>query len=830
MIIACMTHALMAWSEDIHVSTMGSDFNDGSGSRPLASVHMALRKARELRRINDPSVAGGIHIIVAPGIYRLFETVTIFPEDSGTPDSPTTLEAAEEGSCILSGGTEIKGWKRIEGKMSGIPEYIRAQLWVADVASINGVPMAFRQLWVNGRKAVRARHANGGRMDRILRWNRADGSCWIPTPGFQGIADAAGLEFMIHQWWAIANLRVRKMEVHGDSTRLFFHDPESRIQNEHPWPAPWISKETGNSAYLLSNALPFLDEPGEWYHDASTQKLYYWPRKGEELPGSEVIAPFLENILDIKGTIDHPVTDIFIKGITFMHTGWSRPSRMGHVPHQNGLFMYDAYKLIPAGTVEKPGLDNQAWIGRPEAAVKIGFASRLQINDCRFEHLGSTAIDGHKGLQHVTLEGNLFKDIGGTAMLLGYYSEDGREIHLPYDPADKRELCDGITVRNNLITDAANEDWGCVGIGVGYARNTNILHNEVGYVSYTGISLGWGWTAAPNAMRNNRISANRIHHFGRHNYDCGGIYTLSAQPGTVISENFVDSAYLAPYAHLPSHWFYLYADEGSSGITVMNNRTPSEKFLRNANGPDNHWNGNGPMVSDTVVRNAGVQAAYRHLLKQRAVPDDHAAVNEEHAEVIELVVPEGTTLDVSGLREFLLTQHIDTTALFRWKNHYVIFDSVADLTVLKGRLSSRFPGVEVRLYHDLFYRFDRRKHCAGPMIDSAWDHIVLTADLVADRNMQQEYFDLHARQFTDWPEVSKGFCRADFQQLLLFRNGRQLMLVISIPRGRTLAALDPMTVLDNPRVVTWNNLMRKYQQGIRGASVGEAWVFLEKIQ
>jgi hypothetical protein len=70
------------------------------------------------------------------------------------------------------------------------------------------------------------------------------------------------------------------MEVHGDSTQLFFQQPESKIQNEHPWPAPWLSKETGNSAFYLVNALQFLDEPGEWFLDIAARKIYYWPRGG----------------------------------------------------------------------------------------------------------------------------------------------------------------------------------------------------------------------------------------------------------------------------------------------------------------------------------------------------------------------------------------------------------------------------------------------------------------------------------------------------------------------------------------------------------------------
>jgi hypothetical protein len=63
-----------------------------------------------------------------------------------------------------------------------------------------------------------------------------------------------------------------------------------------------------------------------------------------------------------------------------------------------------------------------------------------------------------------------------------------------------------------------------------------------------------------------------------------------------------------------------------------------------------------------------------------------------------------------------------------------------------------------------------------------WDHVILSANLVDDKKLQQEYLDYHATQFDKWPELSKGFCNADFQQLVIYRNGRQLMLIISIPK------------------------------------------------
>src|SRR5690606_30673736 len=69
-----------------------------------------------------------------------------------------------------------------------------------------------------------------------------------------------GMEFFIHQWWAIAQLRVKDAIVHKDSIELYFFQPESKIQSEHPWPKPWLSKESGNSAFRLVNALQFLDK------------------------------------------------------------------------------------------------------------------------------------------------------------------------------------------------------------------------------------------------------------------------------------------------------------------------------------------------------------------------------------------------------------------------------------------------------------------------------------------------------------------------------------------------------------------------------------------
>lgn len=821
---------------DIYVSVTGNDRNAGTAAEPKASLAAALRQARELRRLKDPSVAGGIHIIIKGGTYFLYEPVFIRPEDAGTADSPTTIEAAPGEKPVLSGGIPLKNWKLATALPAALPSVAKRKVWVADVPYVGGELLNFRQLWINNKKAVRAKSVNGNKMDRIQSWNHKNEQCWIPTPKAGDIKNTAGLEMFIHQWWAIANLRVKKMEVHGDSTLLSFHQPESKVQSEHPWPAPWVSRESGNSAFYLTNAIQFLDEPGEWYLDVKAQKIYYWPRNGENLNTAEVIAPVLETLVNMTGTAEHPVAYVYFKGISFQHSGWLRPSQQGHVPLQSGLYMLDAYKLKIPGTPDKKGLENQAWVGRPAAAAEAVFTENTGFEACRFEHLASTGLDYKRGNHYDTIRGNLFKDIGGTGIQLGVYSDEAFEAHLPYQPQDMREVTSNTQIVNNLVSDVTNEDWGTLGISAGYVKNVTIAHNEVHEVSYSGISVGWGWTKTVNVMSNNKVMANKIHHYAKHLYDVAAVYTLSAQPGSVIADNYIDSIYKAPYAHIPVHWFYLYCDEGSAYFTVKNNWCPAEKFLRNANGPNNIWDNNGPMVSDSVKQMAGLEPAFQYLLAEKAPVSDRAinyySVTEqqraavEKPVIIELVTATDKTIDKELLKAVLLQESLRTDIVRQWKNHYISYDIIKNSLQLQAKLKAAFPGVEIRLYENPFYVFDR-SNCDSTGVAKEWDHTILTANLVADTVLQKEYLHYHDVQFKEWPEIAKGFCKASFQQLVLFRNGRQLMLVISVPQGESLDKLNPKTTENNPRVDDWNRIMKKYQEGISGTAANEVWVELK---
>lgn len=539
------------------------------------------------------------HIWLSGGIHFLTQ-----PWSLGASSKQLVLEAEPGSRPIISGGVLITNWQLPAKLPSGTPKASVGKVWKATIPTIEGKPLKFRQLWVNGQRAIRAQNPPPGEFFRLTGWDKASQTAIIPTKALGNVQKPGQMEMVVDQVWEIAVLRLKSIAIKGTNALVTFKQPESRIEFEHPWP-PVIVSSNYAAPFFLVNAIEFLDSPGEWFADAAAGELYYWPRPGEDMARAEIIAPVLETLVRIEGSLDMPAGNIQFKGITFAHTTWLRPSQQGHVPLQAGMFMLDAKKLSPKGTSYAPKLDNLAWIGRPPAAVTVKNAGQISFENCTFEHLAATGLDFESGTFSNVVQGCTFRDIGGNGLQIGEFSQPNVETHTPFNPSDYRVICSRETIAHNHFSDCGVEDWGCMGICVGYAKEITVRNNEVCRMPYTGISVGWGWTKHLNASRDNLIAANHIHHVGQMLGDLGGIYTLSAQPGTVIAENYIHDITPSPFVPDPNHWFYLYLDEGSSYITVRDNWCPSEKFLKNANGPGNTWTNNGPQVAEQIKTAAG---------------------------------------------------------------------------------------------------------------------------------------------------------------------------------------------------------------------------------
>lgn len=591
---------------EIYVSLQGNDKNSGTKEAPFYTLNRAIKQAREWRRLNRPEVAGGIYIRLEEGVYAQRNSLFLRPEDSGTPDSPTVICAVDGAHPVISGGVAVTGWKR-GCNHPAIPEKLKQKIWSAEAPLIGNRRVETRQMWVNGHKVQRAAQFPDGGLERMIDFNPEEQTITIPVSQSvnpKRLQNAGQLEMIVHQRWAIAILRVKSIDAKDGQAVVRFHEPESHLEFAHPWPQPVIGGEKGNSSFCLTNALELLDQPGEWFQEYPSGTIYYYPQAGENMETAEVIIPALETLVTIDGTLSRPVKHIQFNEITFAHTSWMRPSFQGHVTLQGGFPLLDAYKLQEPGLPEKAELENQAWITRPETAIRVKGAEHIDFKHCTFRHLSSTGLDYEWAVTASSVEDCQFTDIGGTALLVGAFPDGGFETHVPFIPVDVRELCSHITIRNNFISNVTNEDWGCVGIGAGYVRNMDISHNEVCHLNYSGICVGWGWTSLESGMCNNRIEANYVHHFARRLYDAGGLYTLSNQPGSVMRNNRIEHLIEAPYA-TNDRAFYIYLDEATDGYTMENNWCPTERFDSNRPGKKNVWKNNGPQVADSIKYKAG---------------------------------------------------------------------------------------------------------------------------------------------------------------------------------------------------------------------------------
>lgn len=558
----------------------------------------ALRQAREFKRLY--STADGYQFYTAnknyphvtirleKGRYELFEPLILRPEDSNL-----TFEAPQ--------GAEIMG----SIMFMSFNEYGFDKPVVFDYNDMesDGNVVRPRQIWVGGEKAVMARNvASFDDMPRILNYDKVNRVLWLrgsdipdkiidafKRDDFKGVQP----ELVLHQMWEVSILRIKEMWRDGDSVGVTFYNPEARIQFQHPWPGPMYKSEH-DSPYYIQNLNQLLDTRGEWMFTPSGTIVYY-PKAGVKSFNAEI--PFLENLVRIEGTSERPVTNVDFRGITFSYTTWTRPNREGHVPLQAGMYLTEAYKLRPPiDRTDNHKLDNQEWLGRARAAVEVSYGRNVMFNNCSFTHLGGSGIDFVEGCKGGGIDSCSFSDIAMNGLVCGSFSPAGLETHLPYQPEDLRVVCDSQSVSNSLFTDIGNEDWGCCAITAGYVSDMRITDNTIHDIPYTGISLGWGWNRTKNCMHDNYVARNNIRRFAQHMTDCAGIYTLGNQPGTVIEENAIADAMPPVYVHDPDHWFWLYTDEGSSNITIRNNRCPSDRFLKNANGPNNVWENNGPKV------------------------------------------------------------------------------------------------------------------------------------------------------------------------------------------------------------------------------------------
>ena len=582
----------------VFVSPMGSDANPGTMAQPVQT----LGKARDLVRAmaGKDNMTADITVYVRGGTYPLTTTVAFSNADSGTNGFYVKYLAYQAERPVFTGGQPIKGWA------------------VADAANgvyqATGVMSSFRQLYINGVKAVRARTPNLGtdgapNFYRISGFDKAAHNVQVASSYVANWNNLTKVEMHYMINWTDNVLRLASSTTTGSTAYLKFQSAEDAILFARPYPQLGYTTTGKQQCFYFENAREFLDQPGEWYLDETAHVLYYKPRTGEDMTTATVVAPMLETLVSVAGTsTSQQASYLWFQGLTFEHSTYMRPSQYGFLDGQAGQ-----YNLTATA-------NNDQTVGRPAAAFTVTNANHVHFERNMFAQLAATGLDLVSGTHDDTIIGNVFTDIGGSGISIGKFTaSDTTEFHVPYNPTDQNEICTHDTIKDNFVNNITTEIQGAVGIAGGYPRQVDIEHNEIAVANYSGISVGFGWTTTANAMSNNVINYNNVHHIANILADGSAIYTLSNQgPASQMEYNYVHDFSQSTWADYQIGGLYL--DEGTSGFTVAHNafaNAPTSIF-QNKNGTNTLMD-NPTTMSQSVIAAAGIEAAYADI-KTMTVP------------------------------------------------------------------------------------------------------------------------------------------------------------------------------------------------------------------
>ncbi|WP_069770656.1 RICIN domain-containing protein [Streptomyces sp. LUP30] len=562
----------------------GSDGNPGNST---AAAFRTVQAAQTAVRARNANMSDDIVVNLRGGAYPLTAPVVFGTGDSGTNGHTVVYQAYNGETPVITGGQAITGWTAAANG-----EY---------KAPVGG--LTFRQLYVNGVRATRARFPDVGSDFQLQGSDNTNKLLKVLSSQVSDWGQLGKVEMMLETQWGESYLRLKSITSGNGTANVSIQDHEAGILFPRPFPVL-----SNGSPLHFENAHEFLNEPGEFYVDTAAQTVYYKPRPGEDMSTATVQAPTLRTLFDVKGTsLDSPVHDLRFSGITFTRTTWMEATDNGYLNAQGGNYNISADS------------SNKQFVGRPPAGVQAANADRLSFTDNTFTQMGATALDLHHGVHDSTVTGNLISDIAGNGITVGKFSDPTVEYHTVYNPPaspageDAREVVKNVTVKNNLITRIGEDYLGTAGVNAGFVNSTTIDHNDISDTPWAGISLGWGWQSAANAEGNNSVSYNRLGNVMNRLCDSAGIYHLSNDPGTVINGNYIHDVVRGPAA-CGSAVAGVYLDEGSDNMTLSNNvLSHTDGFInQNRNGThvtltDNTTSG------DSVIKASGLEPAYQGL-------------------------------------------------------------------------------------------------------------------------------------------------------------------------------------------------------------------------
>ncbi|MFF1720510.1 RICIN domain-containing protein [Streptomyces sviceus] len=567
--LATPTPASAAIQATYYVAPDGDDANAGTITAPFKT----LQHARDVVRTVNSDMTGDINVFLRGGTYPVSSTIAFTSADSGTNGHHVVYSAYQNERPVLNGGVPVTGWTQHSGN-----------IWKATLNR----DVKLRALYVNDKRAQMASKTistTGGYGTYSITAGQAP---WAWESGSQcdgakySLSDLPAIannqddvEIKAGTTWTTAVVGVRQITTSSDglSRVALFQQPGAAMAqgaNNGNFPV--------SGTHIVSNAFEFLDKPGEFYFDKTAHTVYYYKSSSEDMTTAQVFAPNnVTTLLKVAGTstTDH-ARNITFSGLTVEHSDWNLTNVAGSVFRQgqqgNAVSTVYAKQNFHVYTYRNLEL--------PPAIIQVENADGIVLLRNTVQHTGADGITLANDVTDSQVTGNYVNDIAGSAVTVGnpqgvYIGDYTSTNHEKY-PVDVEGLCKNITVTDNYLYDSAVLFEGSSPVSAYFVDSLSVQHNRIEKTPFNGISLGWGWwnfDGSTNSVnpgnptttaRNNTVKYNELIDTMQLLGDSAAIYTLGSQPGTEISNNYIQG--------IPAGKKYgLHPDEGSAFINEHDN-------------------------------------------------------------------------------------------------------------------------------------------------------------------------------------------------------------------------------------------------------------------
>ena len=252
----------------------------------------------------------------------------------------------------------------------------------------------------------------------------------------------------------------------------------------------------GNRFYAV-NVLEKLDTPGEWCLVRGTGTLHYWP-KSKAFAKEDIVAPYLDRVMELRGDAEHPVSHVRIEGFTFADTRFTAPERIKDTYHAD------------------------------DAALWLWAAQHCRVAGNTFQDVGGYGVMLRDASTHNEIVENEVVGAGQGGIYLNGFADEPR-----------KRAAEGHRPAHNVV--AGNHVHHCgkfyvhvAGIYLACAEHNRLAHNYIHDMTRYGISL-------KQRCPGNVVEYNEVRRTNLATRDTGAI-EMCNQAGSIVRYNLVVDA------------------------------------------------------------------------------------------------------------------------------------------------------------------------------------------------------------------------------------------------------------------------------------------------